>query len=119
MKAKASDVASPSGRPAAARAPPRLLPWPPKRPSSRCVAVLASTAAPPAMIISALSTDKATTSRTLPVVAVSEPTAQQSHRALRRRKQYREVGHYGLPSSDHRALAPWPARRSAPGALRG
>jgi hypothetical protein len=46
------------------------------------VSVPAIITAPPATTIAALSTDKVTTSRTLPVVAVSERTAPRSHRGL-------------------------------------
>jgi hypothetical protein len=46
------------------------------------VPVPAIITAPPATTIAALSTEKATTSRTLPVVAVSEGTAPRSHRGL-------------------------------------
>jgi len=70
VKAKASRVTTPSARPAAPTAAPSLAGWSPKRPSSRRLSVPAIITAPPATTIAALSTDKVTTSRTLPVVAV-------------------------------------------------
>jgi hypothetical protein len=68
VNAKTSTVTRPSARPAAPRATPRRLTWPLAR-WDWAIRI------PPATIITALSTDRVVTSRTLRAVAVSEGTA--------------------------------------------
>jgi hypothetical protein len=79
--AKTSRVIRPTARPAALRATPKLVTRPAGCPWTRCTAVLTTTRIAPSMIATALATDKVMTSRTLP--AVSERTAQRSHRGYR------------------------------------
>jgi hypothetical protein len=79
VNANSSKVTRPTARPAPATIAPKRVKWP----SVRCVTTLAAAKSTPATIITALSTDRTVTSRTLPAVAVSERTAQRSHRGIR------------------------------------
>jgi hypothetical protein len=74
-----SKVTKPTARPAPARAAPKRVKWP----LVRCVTTAALARSTPAINITALSTDRTVASRTLSAVAVSERTAQRSHRGMR------------------------------------
>jgi len=63
------------------------------------MAALRSTRITPSMIVTALATDKVMTSRTLPAVAVSERTAQRSHRGYLPASHTGRSTHYGLLSA--------------------
>ena len=92
VNANTSSVTRPITRPARARAAPRLLAWLP----AWWVTALATTTIPPTPTITALTTDRVMTSRTLPAGAVSERTAQRSHRALRPASHTGRSAHYDL-----------------------
>ena len=55
---------------------------------------LAATKAAPSMIVTAATTDRTMTSRTLPVVAVLERTAQRSHRGYPPASHMASCNHY-------------------------